>query len=178
MSELYGLLAEFATAAEVKRAAAAAFDSGYRRMDAYAPFAVEGLDDALHFRPRLLPYLAFAGGAGGAAAGYFMQYYASVHHYPLEVAGRPLHSWPSFIPITFELAVLGAALTALVALFVGNRLPQPHHPLFAVAAFERASQDRFFLCIEAGDAHFDPGRTRAFLEALGPAAIHEVKGRE
>ena len=176
--ELYGLLAEFATPDEVKRAAASAFASGYRRMDAYTPFPVEGLDEALRFRPRLLPYLVFSGGLGGAAAGYFMQYYASVHHYPLEVAGRPLHSWPAFIPLTFELSILGAALTALVVLILGNRLPQPHHPLFAIEAFERASQDRFFLCIEARDARFDRRKTRAFLEELRPAAIHEVRGPE
>jgi hypothetical protein len=170
----YGLLAEFATAAEVTAAAQSAYSQGYRCMDAYTPFPVEGLDAALGFRPRLLPYLAFLGGLGGACMGYFMQYFTSVHHYPLIVAGRPFHSWPSFVPLTFELAILGAALMTLLALMIGNRLPEPHHPLFNIEAFERASQDRFFLCIEARDRRFDVQQTRHHLEALHPAAIYEV----
>lgn len=173
---LYGLLAEFTTAEQVRRAASLAFMKGYRQMDAYTPFPVEGLDEALRFRPSVLPYLVFAGGLGGGLTGYFMQYYSSVYHYPLAVAGRPLHSWPAFIPLSFELTILGAALTALLVLIIGNRLPQPYHPLFNIEQFERASQDRFFLCIEARDSLFDRDGTRAFLEELGPAAVYHVQG--
>lgn len=173
--ELYGLLAEFTTAEEVRRAATLAFAKGYRQLDAYTPFPVDGLDEALRFRPKVLPYLVFMGGLGGGLLGYFMQYYSSLYHYPLEVAGRPLHSWPAFIPLSFELTILGAALTALAVLLIGSRLPQPYHPLFNVEQFERASQDRFFLCIEARDLQFDPERTRLFLAELSPFAVYEVK---
>ena len=170
----YGLMAEFTSAAQLLTATQAAARLGYRQLDAYSPQPVEGLDEALSFRPRFLPWLVFLGGISGGAGAYFMQYYASVHDYPLLVAGRPLHSWPAFIPITFELTILAAALTALLVLLIGSRLPQPYHPVFNVEQFARASQDRFFLCIEASDPHFELGETRQFLESLAPVAVHQV----
>jgi hypothetical protein len=172
----YGLLAEFERAEQLLHATEQAVQAGYRRLDAYSPQPVEGLDEALRFRPRYLQWVIFLLGLGGGAGAYFMQYYACVVDYPLLVAGRPLHSWPAFIPITFELTILAAALTAAFGMLAANRLPMPYHPVFHVESFARASQDRFFLCIECSDPRFDAVGTRRFLESLAPLAVHEVAG--
>lgn len=171
---LYGMMAEFASAAELLLATRLAVQKGYRQLDAYTPHPVDGLDEALHFRPRLLPWLALLGGIGAGAGGYFMQYYACARDYPLLVAGRALHSWPAFIPITFELTILGAALAAAFGMVVLNHLPEPYHPVFNVESFARASQDRFFLCIEANDPQFEQHETQFFLQSLHPIAVHAV----
>jgi hypothetical protein len=142
-------------------------------MDGYAPFPVAGLPEALGKRNRL-PLLVLIGGILGGVGAYFMEWYANAVSYPINVGGRPIHSWPAFIPITFELTVLCAGLTAFFASFALNGLPRPHHPLFGVPEFDRASQDRFFLCIEAKDRKFHPSETRAFLETLNPLSITEV----
>ncbi len=173
-SVIHGLAAEFATHRDLLTAARAARDQGYRQMDAYTPFPVEGLPLALGRKRTLVPLIVLIGGMIGGTGGYFMEWYANVISYPLNIGGRPLHSWPLFIPITFELTILCAALSAFFGSIIMNRLPQPYHPIFHAAHFERASIDRFFLCIEAGDAQFDSVTTRRFLEGLHPLTISEV----
>jgi hypothetical protein len=171
---MYGLMAEFHHPEELLEAVGRARAAGYRRMDAYAPFPVEGLAEALG-RPRsALPMIVFIGGLIGAASGYFLQYYASVVSYPINVGGRPLHSWPAFIPVTFEMTILVAALTAVLGMLALNRLPMPYHPVFNVPEFAMASRDRFFLCIESRDPKFDLERTRKFLAGLSAAGVYEV----
>jgi hypothetical protein len=169
----YGLLAEFSTHQQLVHAAEEAYAAGFRAMDAYAPFPVEGLAEALGKKNRI-PLLVLIGGIIGGVGAYFMQWYANAVSYPLNVGGRPIHSWPSFIPITFELTVLCAGLTAFFGSLALNGLPRPYHALFNVPEFDRASQDRFFLCIEAKDSKFDSKVTRAFLERLAPLSITEV----
>ena len=174
MTTLYGLLAEFETPKALVRAAEQARLHGYRSMDAYTPIPIEELGEALGLRRSRLPRLVLAGGVLGAMAGYGLAYWVSAIAYPLNVGGRPLNSWPHFIPVTFETTVLGAALTAFVGMWVLNGLPQPYHPVFNVPAFTRASLDRFFLCIEATDPRFDRHATWKFLESLHPVGVTEV----
>ena len=173
MNNSYGLLAEFSTPEELMRAAEEAYGAGFRNMDGYAPFPVEGLPEALGKKNRL-PLLVLIAGIVGGVGAYFMQWYANAISYPINIGGRPIHSWPAFIPITFELTVLCAGLTAFFASFALNGLPRPHHPLFSIPEFDRASQNRFFLCIEAKDQKFHPKETRAFLQRLNPLSIMEV----
>jgi len=171
---LYGLMAEFAEHEELVKAAKRAYAAGYREMDAYSPFPVEGLAEALGFEGSSVPLFTLLGGMAGGLGGYFMEWYSMARLYPFNVGGRPHNSWPNFIPVTFELTVLIASLSALVAMLVLNRLPQPHHPVFNVPEFRRASIDRFFLCIETEDAKFERGGTWRFLEGLDPIRISEV----
>jgi len=173
MNDAYGLLAEFSTHEKLLHAAEKAYEQGFRKMDGYAPFPVEGLAEALGKKTRL-PLLVLIGGIIGGLSAYFMEWDANVISYPINIGGRPLNSWPAFIPITFELTILGAALTAFLFSLGLNGLPRPHHPVFNVPEFERASQDRFFLCIEATDRIFDSDRTREFLQSLHPLTIAEV----
>jgi hypothetical protein len=171
---IYGLLAEFAEAGALVTATRRAYEEGYRHMDAYSPFPIEELAEALHVRKTRLPLLVLLGGILGASGGYFLQYYSAVLDYPLNVGGRPLHSWPAFIPVTFELAILTAALFAVLAMLGLNGLPMPYHPVFNVARFALATRDRFFLCIEATDPRFDREQTAIFLHGLAPREVTEV----
>ena len=171
---LHGLMAEFETPAALVAAAERARLEGYRRLDAYSPIPIEELNEALGLRRTRLPRIVLAGGILGGLAGYGLQYWSQVIAYPLEVGGRPLHSWPHFIPVTFETTVLGAALSAFIGMWALNGLPQPYHPVFNVPAFARASVDRFFLCIEATDPKFDRHATWTFLESLHPVGVAEV----
>ena len=173
MSESYGLMAEFSTHEELVHAAEKAYESGFRKMDGYAPFPVEGLAEALGKKTRL-PLLVLIGGIIGGLSAYYMQWDANVISYPINIGGRPLNSWPAFIPIVFELTVLAAALTAFFFSLGLSGLPEPYHPVFNVPEFERASQDRFFLCIEARDPKFDARQTREFLQSLNPLRVAEV----
>ena len=170
----YGLLAMFDTQEELLAAARKAYEQGYRQMDGYSPFPVEGLPEALGHPRTLVPLAVLIGGVLGGLGGYFMQWYAMGKHYAFNVGGRPLHSWPAFVPITFELTILSAAFCALLSMILFNRLPQPYHPVFNAADFARASVDRFFLCIESADPKFEPQKTRAFLQSLQAREIVEV----
>ena len=174
-ASLYGLMAEFDEPDELLAATQRAYAEGYRRMDAYSPFPVEGLAEALGLRRSRLPLIVLIGGIIGCLGGFMLQYYVSVIIYPLNIGGRPLNSWPSFIPVTFETTILVAALTAVLGMLALNGLPRPHHPVFNVERFERASSDRFFLCIEATDAQFEPERTRQFLRSTAPREIMDVE---
>jgi hypothetical protein len=172
---LYGLLAEFESPEDLLAAAHRAHADGYRRMDAYTPFPIEGLSEAIGFHHNRLPLLVLIGGIVGAGAGFFSQYWAAVIDYPLNIGGRPFNSWPSFIPVTFEVTILVAALTAVLGMLALNGLPMPYHPVFNVPRFALATRDRFFLCIEAADERFDPEGTRAFLESLGAREVSDVE---
>jgi hypothetical protein len=174
--ELFGLMAEFEEHHQLLEATRRAYAEGYRRMDAYSPFPVEGLAEALGHEHSAIPLFTLIGGMVGGLGGYFMEWYAMARLYPLNVGGRPYNSWPNFIPITFELTVLIASVSAFLGVFILNRLPQPHHPVFNVPEFERASIDRFFLCIEVDDPKFNVEQTRKFLEALKPHKVSEVLG--
>ena len=171
---VYGLLAEFPQPENLLGAARAAHAAGYRRMDAYTPFPVHGLSDAIGFHHTRLPLIVLIGGIVGACLGFGMQYWYEVIHFPLNVGGRPHNSWPAFIIITFECTILCAALSAVLGMLALNGLPQPYHPLFNVPNFELASRSHFFLCVEARDPKFDLEQTRDFLEDLGPIAIYVV----
>jgi len=171
---LYGLMAEFDGPGDLLDAARRAYEAGYRRLDAYSPFPVHGLAEAIGFRRTRLPFVVLIGGIVGCVGGYFLQYWISAIDYPINVGGRPLNSWPSFIPVTFELTVLVAALSAVLGMLALNGLPMPHHPVFNVPAFELATRNRFFLCLEATDPQFDEVRTRRFMESLKARDIFEV----
>ena len=172
---IYGMMAEFETPTELVVAIRKARDAGYRLMDAYTPFPVEEVAEALHIHERRLPLLVLIGGIVGGLGGYALQYWVSVIDYPLNIGGRPLHSWPAFMPITFETTVLVAALTTVFGMLALNGLPMPYHPVFNVPRFALASRDRFFLCIEATDPQFDREATRRFLERLDPRSVAEVE---
>jgi hypothetical protein len=172
---LYGLMAEFASPSDLVDVARRAHAEGYRRMDAYSPFPVHGLAEAIGFTRTRVPLLVFLGGLAGCIGGYYLQYWISVIDYPLNVGGRPFHSWPAFIPVTFELTILVAALAAVLGMLALNGLPRPYHPVFNVPAFELATRNRFFLCIEATDPRFDGSQTKRFLESLQPQAVFEVE---
>jgi len=167
-------MAEFDTPTDLVNAARAAHQRGYRKLDAYSPFPIEELSDVLHLHRNKLPLIVLIGGLIGGLTGYLLQYYVTVIHYPINIAGRPLHSWPSYIIITFELTILFASLSAVVGLLALCGLPMPYHPVFNVPRFALASNDRFFLCIEAADPMFDRKQTSEFLGTLAPREVSEV----
>jgi hypothetical protein len=171
---LYGLLAEFRTAEDLVAATNRARAEGYQRIEAYSPFPLEGLVEATGGFKDRVPLITLIGGVLGGAGGFFLQWYAAVIDYPINVGGRPLNSWPSFIPATFELTVLGAALFAVFGMLAMNRLPKLYHPLFNVPEFELASRSRFFLCLRCDDPKFEVDATRALLQSLNPIALSEV----
>jgi len=172
---LYGLMAEFETPTDVVEAARSAYEDGYRRMDAYSPYPIEELSEAIGFHKNHLPLIVLIGGIVGCLGGFALCYWASAIAYPLNIGGRPLNSWPAFIPVTFECTILVAALSAVFGMLALNGLPQPYHPVFNVPRFELASRNHFFLCIEARDPRFDREATRAFLESLGPSEVTDVE---
>jgi ActD protein len=171
---IYGLMAEFENPTTLAAAAREVREKGYRAVEAYSPFAIEEVNEALGLHHSRLPLIVLCGGIIGGLTGYLMQYYLAVVDFPINVGGRPLHSWPSFIVITFELTILFAALAAVLGLLGLCGLPMPYHPVFNVPRFALASRDRFFLCIEARDPLFDRHDTADFLHSLHPREVSEV----
>ena len=172
---IYGVMAEFDNPEMLWAGAERAHAAGYRRMDAYSPFPIEGLAEVIGFKRTQLPLIVLIGGILGGIGGFYLQYWSSVIDYPLIVGGKPYNSWPAFIPVTFETTILGAALAAVLGMLGLNGLPMPYHPVFNVERFALASRDRFFLCIEAADPKFDLDNTIEFLRSLNPSSIHEVE---
>jgi hypothetical protein len=171
---IYGLLAEFDQPERIVAAADRARGEGYRNMDAFTPFPIEELTDALGIRHTRLPLFVLCCGIAGCLIGFFMQYYVAVVEYPLNIGGRPLNSWPQFIPITFEMTILFAAIGAVIGMIFRSGMPRPVHPLFNVPRFELATRDKFFLLIEATDPRFDRNETEKFLRGLEPTGISVV----
>jgi hypothetical protein len=172
---IYGLMAEFATPEQLLEAARQTHNAGYRRIDAFAPFPIEGLAHAIGFHRTRLPLVVLLAGIVGAVSGFALQYYAAAVSYPINVGGRPLNSWPAFIPVTFEITILFAAGAAVFGMLIMNGLPTPYHPVFNVPRFALASRDRFFLCIKARDPMFDTELTRKFMQTLNPREVTEIE---
>jgi len=172
---LYGVMAEFDDSEGLLHAAKKAYAAGYRKMDAYSPLEVEGLAEAIGFSRNFVSPVVLVGGILGGCGGFGLMYWISVIAYPFNVGGRPLNSWPAYIPITFECTVLLAALSAVIGMFAMNGLPKPYHPVFNVERFARASVDRFFLCIEVSDPKFDHEGVKVFLNELNPIEVSEVE---
>lgn len=172
---LYGLMAEFSDPKELVAAAHRVHEAGYSKVDAFSPYPMEALTEALGLPQSRLPLLVLVGGVVGLVGGYGLEYWASVIEYPMNIGGKPFHSWPAFIPPAFETTILFAALTAVLGMLALNGLPEPYHPVFNVPTFALATKDRFFICIEASDPKFDPDRTWSFLLSLGPRVVSEVE---
>jgi hypothetical protein len=172
---LYGLMTMFDNPEDLLAAARRTYERGYRRMDAYSPFPIHGLAQAVGYRHRILPWIVLAGGMLGGIVGYSLQYWVAVSALPLNVGGKPLHSWPAFIPVTFECTILAAALSAVLGMLALNGLPRPHHPVFNAPQFALATRNRFFLCVETADPLFDRARTSEFLRELSPYGVVEVE---
>jgi Protein of unknown function (DUF3341) len=177
-SLIHGVMGEFETPEQILAAVKAARAAGYKHIEAYTPIPVEGLSEEIGFRWTAVPLITLIGGLGGGLTGFGLQYWSAAITYPMNIAGRPLNSWPAFIPVTFELTVLGASIFAVVGMLALNKLPQPYHPVFNVERFARASTDRFFLCIEARDPQFNLAESARFLQSLNAQHVSEVKDEE
>lgn len=176
IAKLFGLLARYDSEEALTAAAGKVYDAGYRNFDAYSPYPVEGLMENMRLKPSPIPWIVLAGGLLGALGGFGMQAFATVVDYPQNIGGRPMFSWPAYIPITFELTVLLGALLGVLGLFALTRFPQPYHPVFNSEDFNaHASKDGFYLGIEAGDPKFDLERTRKLLEDLGAIGVSEIE---
>ena len=173
--KMYGLMAEFDDANALVEAAKRTYAEGYRKLDTYSPFPIEPAWEALGVHDRPVSFFVLCGGIVGMISGFGLCYWVSTTAYPLNIGGRPLNSWPAFIPVTFELTVLIASFAAVISMLALNGLPMPYHPVFNVPSFVRASQDRFFLAIEATDPKFDRARTFEFLKSLAPHEVTEVE---
>jgi len=175
LPQLYGLMAEFEDPTDVVTAARRTYEEGYRRINAYSPYPIEELSEAIGFHKTILPVIVLIGGILGGLAGYLLQYYVHVIDYPLVIGGKPLHSWPAFIPITFECTILAAAFSAVFGMLALNKLPMPYHPVFNNPRFALATRDRFFLVIEARDPKFNHEETTRFLQSLNPYEVTDVE---
>lgn len=173
-SPVYGLMAEFDSAQDLVTAAHKTHDAGYQKIDAYSPFPIEGLAEATGFHKNRVALVVLIGGLIGGLSAYALQYWVAVITYPVNIGGRPLHSWPSFIIVTFELTILFAGLSAVIGMLALNGLPMPYHPVFNVPEFRRASENKFFLVVFATDPKYDAAATRSFLQGLAPRMIAEV----
>jgi hypothetical protein len=171
---IYGMMAEFDTPVALVEAAKRTYQAGYRKIDTYTPFPVEGLAEEIGFHRDEVPLVVLIGGIVGGLTGYLMQYWMSAVAYPLNIGGKPYHSWPAFIVITFEMTILFAGISAVFGMLALNGLPMPYHPVFNVPRFTRASRDRFFLVVFSSDVKYDPAATRQFLESLDPRSVSEV----
>lgn len=171
---IYGMMAEFDSAQALLNAARQTHGAGYKKIDAYSPFPIEELAEAIGFHKNGVPLVTLIGGIIGGLTGFLLQYWVAVINYPVNIAGRPLNSWPSFIIITFELTILFGGISAVFGMLALNGLPMPYHPVFNVDRFALASKDRFFLIVFSSDAKYDPSATRRFLESLEPRSISEV----
>jgi len=170
----YGLMAEFATPDALIEAARQVTTAGYTKVDAYTPYPIEAVSEALALPRSLVPKIVLAGGLLGGFGGYMLQYWSQLIVYPMNIGGRPFHSWPSFIVPTFECTILGASLAAVLGMILLNGLPQPYHPVFNVPRFALASRDRYFLVIESRDPKFHPDATRRFLTNLNASEVSDV----
>lgn len=170
----YGLMAEFDDVNSAVAAARKVYQAGYRRINAYSPYPVEELSEAIGFHKNWVPFVVFVGGLVGCLGGFALEYWTAAYAYPINVGGRPFLSMPAYIPIMFECTILFASLSAVIGMFAMNRLPQPYHPVFNVPSFHRATTDRFFVCIKADDPKYDHDGTRAFLASLGAREVNDV----
>lgn len=175
VSPLYGVMAEFDNPSHLVAAARRTYDAGYRRINGYSPYPIEELWEAIGFHRTGLPIIVLIGGIIGGLGGFLMQYYLSVFDYPLNVGGKPFNSWPAFIPITFEMTILCAALAAVFGMLALNKLPQPYHPVFNAPNFALATRDHFFLVIEANDPHYDHDEVVKFMKSLEPKEVTDVE---
>lgn len=171
---IYGMMAEFDSAKDLVVAARRTHGAGYKKIDAYSPFPVEELAEAIGFHKNGVPLVTLIGAIIGGLTGYLLQYWVAVVNYPVNIGGRPYHSWPAFIIITFELTILFGGISAVFGMLALNGLPMPYHPVFNVERFAMASKDRFFLIIFSSDPKYDPAGTRQFLEGLAPRTVSEV----
>jgi hypothetical protein len=177
-SYLHGVMGEFDTPEQLVTAAKKTREAGYKHVEAYTPFPIEGLAEHIGFHWTAVPLITLFGGVSGALTGFGLQYWCSAISYPVNIAGRPLNSWPAFIPVTFELTVLFSSIFAVVGMLALNKLPQPHHPVFNVERFAHASTDKFFLVIEARDPKFQLAESARFLQELNAKHVSEVKDEE
>jgi hypothetical protein len=171
---IYGLLAEFDDVNDAIVAAKSAYAAGYRKLDAYAPFPVEELSEAVGFQKNGVALVCLVGGLLGCTGAFILQWWINTISYPINIGGRPLNSWPSFIIVTFEMTILFSGLSAVFGMLALNGLPMPYHPVFNVPRFDLASKDRFFLIVFSSDKNYDAVRTRQFLEGLNPISVAEV----
>jgi hypothetical protein len=171
---IYGIMAEFDSASDLVAAARKTHEAGYKKIDAYSPFPVEELAEAIGFHKNRVPLVTLIGAMVGGLTGYLVQYWIAVVDYPVNIGGRPYHSWPSFIVVTFEMTILFGGISAVLGMLALNGLPMPYHPVFNVPRFAMASKDRFFLIVFSTDAKYDRVDTRKFLEGLAPRSISEV----
>jgi hypothetical protein len=171
---IFGMMAEFDTPTDIVVAARRTSEAGYKKIDAYSPFPIEELAEAVGFHHNGVALIALIGGILGLSGGFMLQYWVSAISYPINIGGRPFNSWPSFIPVTFEMTILFAGLSAVFGMLILNGLPMPYHPVFNVPRFVRATEDKFFLIVFSSDPKYDAVQTRAFLESLGAKSIAEV----
>ncbi len=173
-TKVYGLMAEFDSVNTLVDAANRTREAGYKKIDAYSPFPVEGLAEAIGFHHDEVPLVVLIGAILGGLGGYLLQYWISVVSYPINVGGKPYHSWPAFIVVTFEMTILFGGIFAVFGMLALNGLPMPYHPVFNVPRFAFATKDRFFLIVFSSDPQYNPAETRRFMESLGPRSISEV----
>ncbi len=172
--DIYGVIAEFDNPQELLNATKAAYDAGYRRIEAYTPYPIEEVSEAVSPHRGRLPLIVLLGGIIGGLAGFALQYYTQVIEYPLNIGGRPFNSWPSFVPVTFEMTILGASLAAIFGMLGLNGLPRPHHPIFNAPRFELASRSHFFLLVECYDRKFNKDEVMEFLRGFNPMEVSVV----